>query len=454
MTRSNPDETAGRSTEEWGPAAEADPRCSVARKAGPGRAAPAREVLPPPRKRVFVFAVAGLTVLLGYGAYEHWRTDERAARTQQDTINFVPDVQTVAAQLESQPTKLVLPGQIEAFLTSTIYPRATGYVAERRVDIGSHVRKGDLLIRIAAPDLDAQLKQSQGQLEQTKAALGQSTAQLAQAKANLALASITSQRFKKLTTEGYQTVQNNDNQNTAVQSQQANVDSAAASIKVASANIQAQEATVEHLAALVSYERVVAPFDGVVTTRGVEKGDLVNADTKTGNPLFTIANEDVLRVTIHVPQANAFAIRDGLLGTAYLPQKPDRTFSGRVARSSIELLNSARTLDAEVDIANPDGALKAGAYVDVTFDVPRLHPSVTLPATALIFNQDGLQAAVVRSDRVHMQKLTIDRDLGKTIELRDGLEGDEQIVDNPPANLQEGARVKVTGKPAAKEARR
>ena len=413
-----------------------------------------REAPPPPRKRVFFIVLLVAVALLGYGAFGHFETYERASETQQEAIDFTPDVTTITAKAESDPVKLTLPGQAEPFYQSTIYPRATGYIAERRVDIGSHVKKGDLLIRISAPDLDQQLAQAKGQLAQTVAAQAQAQASLDQAKANLQLAQVTSQRYQKLTTQGYETVQNNDNQKTAVQSGGANVESAQAGIKVADANTKAQQATVDRLQALVAFEVVDAPYDGVITTRGVEVGDLVNADSKTGNPLFTIAYDKKLRVTVHVPQANAFSVKDGLYATAYLPQKPEEMFSGKIARSSVALLNSARTLDTEVDVDNPTGALRPGSFVNVTFEVPRLHPNVVLPAEALIFNKNGMQVAVVQDNEIHLQTISIYRDFGKTVELRDGLNGGEQIVNNPPVDITEHMKVKVKQKPPEEQAKK
>ena len=413
-----------------------------------------REAPPPPRKRVFFIVLLVVVGALGYGAFEHFQTYQRASDTQQEAIDFTPEVTTITAKAESGPVKLTLPGQTEPFYQSTIYPRATGYIAERKVDIGSHVKKGDLLIRISAPDLDQQLAQAKGQLAQSVAAEAQAQATLDQAKANLALAQLTSQRYQKLTTQGYETVQNNDNQKTAVQSGGATVESAQAGIKVADANTKAAQATVDRLQALVAFEVVAAPYDGVITTRGVEVGDLVNADSKTGDPLFTVAYDKVLRVTVHVPQANAFAIKDGLLATAYLPQKPEQTFSGKIARSSVALLNSARTLDTEVDVENPTGALRPGAFVNVTFEVPRLHPNVVLPAESLIFNKNGMQVAVVQDGEVHMQTINIYRDFGKTVELRDGLNGGEQIVSNPPVDITDHMKVKVKPKPPEEQAKK
>ncbi len=318
---------------------------------------------------------------------------------------------------------------------------------ERRVDIGSRVKKGDLLIRIAAPDVDQQLAQAKAQLEQVRAAQAQAQASLDQAKANLELANVTFKRTNQLTQRGYETVQNNDNQRTQVDSQQASVETAQAGIKVAAANVLAQQATVDRLEVLTRFEQVLSPYDGIVTTRGVDVGDLVNADSKTGTPLFTVARDDVLRVSVNVPQADAFGIEEGINAEAFLPQRPEKTYTGKVARSSVALLNASRVLDTEVDVANPQGELKPGAFVNVTFSVPRLRPAVMLPAEALIFNATGLQVAIVQDDEVHLQTISIYRDFGKTVELRDGLNGGEQVVLNPPIDLTEHMRVKIKQAP-------
>ena len=413
-----------------------------------------RDPPPLPRKRVFVIAILVVVCLLAYGSYEHFATYEIATETQQETKDYVPEVQTITAEVDGAPINLSLPGQTEAFDTATIYPRATGYVAERKVDIGSRVKTGDLLIRIAAPDLDQQLAQARGQLEQTKAAQAQAQASLDQSKANLALANVTFKRTNKLTQQGFETVQNNDNQQTQVQSQQASVETSQAGIKVAAANTQAQQATVDRLVALTQFEEVRAPFDGIVTTRAVDIGDLVNADTKTGSPLFTVAKDNVLRVAVNVPQANALSIRVGLEADVTLPQMPNHPFTGKIARSSVALQNSARTLDTEVDVANPQGTLRPGSFVTVTFHLPRVQPNVVLPAEALIFNQHGLQVATVQDDEIHLQTVTVYRDFGKTVELRDGLSGGEQVVLSPPIDLTDHSKVKIKEKAPEEQAKK
>jgi RND family efflux transporter MFP subunit len=385
-----------------------------------------------------------VAALLGFGVYRHWRENAAAARTQQQTADFVPTLRAVTARREEDPIRVVLPGQTEPFLVANIYARATGYVAERRVDIGSRVRKGDLLLRIAAPDLDQQLAQAEAQLGQVRAAVVQAQAQVTQAQATLALQTTNLQRANQLTQQGYETAQNQQTQQTTVQSQQAALVTAQAGVKVAEANLQAQQATVDRLRALGAFENVVAPFDGVVTARNVEVGDLVNADAATGAPMFTLDRDDVLRVAVQVPQYSAQGIRDGLEAEVVAPQTPGRTFHGKVARSSVALLYSSRTLATEVDVPNPDGALRPGDFVDVTFSIPRTEVAVSLPSDALVFDQDGMQVAVVdRDGRVAMRKIDIYRDLGTTVELKDGLQGGETVLLGPPVDLRNGARVKV-----------
>ncbi len=402
---------------------------------------------PVPRKRVFAVVLLLLACLIGYGAFKHWQTSQAADEAQREVRDFVPAVQTIEARGDDAPRKLTLPGQTEPFDMATIYPRATGYVVERHVDIGSRVKKGDLLIRIAAPDVDQQLAQAKAQLEQVKAAQAQAQASLDQSKANLELANVTFKRTNQLTQRGYETVQNNDNQRTQVDSQQASVETAQAGIKVAAANVLAQQATVDRLEVLTRFEQVVSPYDGIITTRGVDVGDLVNADTKSGAPLFTVARDDVLRVSVNVPQSDAFGIRDGLDAETFLPQMPEKTYTGKVARSSVALLNASRVLNTEVDVANPRGELKPGAFVNVTFSIPRLRPAIMVPAEALIFNAQGLQVATVQDDEVHLQAVAIYRDFGKTVELRDGLNGGEQVILNPPIDLTDHMHVKVKQPP-------
>mgnify|MGYP005812315847 CR=1 FL=1 len=420
--------------------------------AGDGRPEPS---YPLPSGKLFFGVAVIIAGLVAFGAYGHWRQNADARETQEETINFVPTVRTARAAATTKPVDLVLPGQTRAFDTASIYARATGYIAERRVDIGSRVKKGDLLVRIAAPDLDRQLDQAIAQLAQVKAALAQARAQVDQAQANLKLAQVNFERSDALVHRGYDTQQNKDTQQANLTSQQAALETAKAGVTLADANVQAQQAMVDRLRTLTDFEQVTAPFDGVVTRRNVDVGDLVNADNGSGTPMFTMDRDDVLRVSVDVPQSAASGIRDGLEGKVTVPQMPNQVFTGKVARSSVALLSASRTLTTEVDVPNPDGRLRAGLYVDVTISVPREGPSVVVPSEALIFNQQGLHVATVESDdTIRMKSVSIHRDFGRTVELGEGLHEGEAIVLSPPATLRDGTKVKLAPAPEPREAQK
>jgi HlyD family secretion protein len=397
----------------------------------------------PPSPKLFWIIVAVVAVVLGVGAFGHWRTDAAAKETQDETTNAKPSVRVAPAKVISAPIKTTLPGQTQAFDQANIFARATGYIAERKVDIGSQVKKGDLLARIAAPDLDHQLDQAVAQLAQTVASVAQAKAQVSLAQANLKLGNMTFARIGSLADKGFETLQNKDNQQANVSTQQANVESANAAVKVAEANVQAQQATVNRLKSLTGFEEVLAPFDGVISSRNVDIGDLVNADSGTGTAMFGIVQDDIIRVAVNVPQTLAVGIKDGLEAKVNVFELPDRTFSGTVARNAGALMSTSRTLPAQVDVKNTDHALKSGIFVNVEIDVPRDHPSVQIPAEALIFNQQGLRVATVKDGKIHLQQVTVYRDLGDTLELASGLNGGDQVVLNPPTMVHEGQAVRI-----------
>jgi HlyD family secretion protein len=384
-----------------------------------------------------------IVAMICWGAYAHWRQNEAAAQTQQETANFVPTVRVAVAKAEIDPIEVTLPGQTEPFETANILARATGYVSERKVDIGSRVKKGDLLVHIVAPDLDQQLSQAEAQLGQVRAAKAEAEAQVTQAQANLDLQKSNLQRADTLTKQGFETVRNQQTQQTTVQSDEAALVTSQAGVKVAEANVRAQQATVDRLRALAAFENVVAPFDGVISVRNVEVGDLVNADPTGGTPLFTVDHDEVLRILVRIPQYSAEGIRDGLDADVTVPGIPGKTFSGKVARNSRALLYASRTLSAEVDLANPNGELRPGLFANVTFKIPRAHPNVSISSDALMFDQHGMRVAVVENNEAKMHKINIYRDLGATVEVDEGLKGGEAVVISPPVDLTDGAKVKV-----------
>lgn len=399
---------------------------------------------PPPRKRVALYVLFPIVALLGLGAWMHYQTYAAARETQQHEETFTPRVRTAEAKKVDTPVELTLPGQTQAFNVANIYARATGYVAERKVDIGSRVKKGDLLLRIAAPDLDQQLAQAQAQLGQTQAAVLQAQAQLQSANANTKLANVTKYRETTLASQGWETKQNADNATANLDVQTAGIANAQAGVAVAVANQKAQQATVDRLQALTAFERIMAPFDGVITARNVDAGDLLTQDNASGTPLFSIARDDVLRTAIYVPQSGAIGIRDGLPAKVTVPELPGRTFDATINRSADALQSSNRSMLTEVDVKNPDGALRPGLFVDVTISIPRQAPGVVVPDEALVFNAAGLRVATVQPDNtIRFRQVSIYRDFGTSAELRDGLQGGETLVLQPPTELKDGDKVQV-----------
>jgi len=405
------------------------------------------DVPPPPRRRVLFYVAIPVIGLIGWGAFGQWRTHAAAAEAQDQQREYVPTVRTAQAKRVDTPVDLTEPGQTLAFDTANIFARATGYIAERHVDIGTRVHKGDLMLRIAAPDLDQQLVQGQAQLGQNEASLLQARANLEQAQASVHLANVTKSRTTTLASQGWETKQNADNSTATAAVDAAGVTSAQAGIAVAEANLRAQRATVQRLQELSRFEQVTAPFDGVVTSRNVDTGDLLTSDSTGGLPMLSIARDDVLRVSVDVPQSAAIGVREGLAAKVTVPELPGRNFDAHVSRTAHALDANARSLLTEVDIDNKDGTLRPGLYANVTFEIPRQKPGIIVPDEALVFNADGLHVVILDGDVVRFRKISIYRDFGTSAELNDGLQGNETLVLSPPPDLADGGKVKVEQNP-------
>ena len=411
---------------------------------------------PPPRelpqvniRRLGLIVGAALVLLLLIGVFGRVQTYRAAEATRSNNANGALAVRVALAKRETGDVDVTLPAQTEAFDAASIYARATGYIAERRVDIGSRVRKGALLV--SAPDTDAQLAQAQAQLAQMKAALLEAQSALKQAQANSHLAGLTTTRSSTLAGEGWATRQTADNDVANASVQKQGVSSAQAAIAVAAANILAQQATVNRLSTLVGYERVVAPFDGVITARRTDIGDLVQADASGGTSMFDEQDDNVLRASVYVPRSQAIGTPHGRHATGTVPEMPSQHSHGRVARSAAAIDETSRSMLTEVDIPNQDHRLRAGLYVQISFGVPRTHPAVTIPDAAVIFDGKGLTVATVNDGRAHLTPITIERDFGTVAELSRGLDGGEQVIIDPPSNLTGDQKVKVENPPSAKD---
>jgi RND family efflux transporter MFP subunit len=377
----------------------------------------------------------GLTVvvllggLIGIGAWAHARQQAATIATLTAERDAVPVVRTAILQPLDTPRRIDLPGSTQAFDTATLFARATGYIGKRNVDIGSRVHAGDVLAVIAAPELDQQLAQARAQLMQTQASLAQS-------QTNTELARVTNGRTTRLVGEGWTSQQQGDQDRLSYAS-------SIAAVGVARANLQAQQAQVSRLEELTGFERVVAPFDGVITSRQIDVGSLVTADANSGTPMFSIAHTNVLRVQIYVPQMNYFGLKDGQQAEVTVPELPGRVFPGRLARNASALQADTRTVLAEVDVENTDGTLAPGIYTIVHLDQPRLYPVVSVPSQALIFDKDGLQAVVYLDGVARLRHLDVAADNGSTVEVRAGLQAGDRLILNPPIGVTDGMRVRT-----------
>jgi RND family efflux transporter MFP subunit len=371
----------------------------------------------------------GLTLgaFIVFGGIQHYRLHHAAVAAMQARHDAVPRVRVEAVKVTTTARDLSLPGTMSAFEAATIYARQSGYVAARKVDIGSRVKEGDLLAVVAAPEIDDQLTQA-------RAELGQMQAALKQAEANRGLAQATDRRTASLVSDGWASKQQGDTDRAGLKAQDA-------AVGVAEANILAQQAQVARLEKEQSYERVLAPFDGVITQRSIDTGSLVTADSTAGSPMFAIARTNVLRVQVYVPQDAAQGVRDGVAADIIVPEMPGRVFTGRVARTADALQAGTRTLLVEVDVDNPDDVLAAGVYCTVRFQVPRANPVIEIPAEALIFNKDGTQVAVYDDGKARIRKVNLAEDDGDHVDIATGLKPTDKVIVSLPVDLTDGAPV-------------
>jgi RND family efflux transporter MFP subunit len=377
-----------------------------------------------------VFAIGAFLLLTGgiaLGASRHHSKQQQVRSTADHTRHFAPTVSVAPVEASPVVTSVTLPGTTAAFAAANIYARATGYIDQRNVDIGDHVRKDELLAELAVPELDEQIAQNEATLDQLRAAVQQ-------AQANATLAQATWGRDKPLLRDGWVTGHQGD-----IDLQTVKADEAA--VSVAQANVSAQERLLRVLRQNRAYASVVAPFDGIITQRNVDVGSLVQGNANTGTFMFEIMQKDVIRVWVYVPQDAAFGVAPGVDAIVRVPELPNRQFPGKVTRIADALQSGTRTLLTEIDIPNPDGALPPGIYCSVELKIPRKTPSFTIPAEALLFNRNGLQAAVVKDGKAEIRTVRVARDLGTRVEVDAGLRAGERVILNPPVTLVDGSAV-------------
>ena len=329
----------------------------------------------------------------------------------------VESVSVIHAQPGAPATDLALPATLQAYSDSPIYARTNGYVSHWYADIGAHVRQGQLLALIQSPEVDQELNQAR--------------ATLAQAQANLTLAGMTATRYQELIKTDAVSQQDVDqnNQNLAAQK----------------ANVQASSANVDRLNQLQSFERVVAPFDGIITQRLTDIGDLINAGNGgTGYELFRMAKINVIRAYVTVPETYSEQIVNGMKATLQVTGLAGQQFIGAVVRNSHSIATNSHTLLVEIDVPNSFGKLMPGAYAEVHLHVSVPVRSLVIPDEAVLFQAAGPQVAIVnQKNQVELHKVTLGRDFGDTIEVTRGIDGSESIITSPPDYLVNGMKVSV-----------
>ncbi len=367
---------------------------------------------------LIVLAIAGM--LIAFGILPRLRARQMLRA---ETNRYAEPAVSVLKPTRAAPAEeVVLPGNIQAFIDAPIYARTNGYLRHWYFDIGTHVRKGELLADIESPEVDRELQQA--------------TEDLSTAQANLELARITANRYVDLFKSDSVAKQDVDN---AVQTAAAR-----------SATVKSAQANVQRLQQLVDFEKIYAPFDGVLTARNTDIGQLIDSGSSGGatRELFHIQAVNVLRVFVQVPQAYSHATVPGLHADLTLPELPGRRFPGTLVRTARAIDPVTRTLTVEVDIVNSTGLLFPGAYTEIHFDIRSVTPVLLIPSTSLIFRAQGLRVPVVgEGNRVHLLRVTLGKDFGNTVEVLAGLSADSPVVANPPDSLVEGEVVRIV-KPA------
>jgi len=364
-----------------------------------------------------IFGLAVLLIVAGAVVYRGITTRARAAAdVKADTRDLaVPAVSLAQPKRGAPQEEIVLPGNIQAFIDAPIYARTSGYLKRWYVDIGGRVKDGQLLADIDTPELDQQLQQAR--------------AELATAKANYDLAQTTAARYEFLLKSDSVAKQDVDNAVGDAHAKKAMVDSAADNVK--------------RLEQLQSFEKVYAPFDGVLTARNTDIGQLIGSGSGSGaKELFHVAAINTLRVYINVPQTYSPAAVPSVQAYLTLPQFPGRRFPGKLVRTSNAIDQASRTLLTEVDVANPTGEILPGAYAEVHLKLPSATSTVVIPVTSLIFRSEGLRIGVVRNGHAALIPITLGRDFGTEVEVISGLDGSEKVITNPPDSLVEGQEVR------------
>ncbi|PYT31724.1 MAG: efflux RND transporter periplasmic adaptor subunit [Acidobacteria bacterium] len=408
-------------------------------KAPPSAPQPAQ----PSRMTLGALSLVGVVaVLVAFfvGYLPHRRREAMLISEANAQHEAVPVVTVVQVVQSTGSVSLKLPGSIQAVTETPVLSRSNGYVRKRFVDIGDRVAVGQLLAELEAPELEQLLVQGRAELQQARSALEQTSASLEQGKANEELARVTAQRWARLVTKGAVSRQENDNYQAQYQSQVANVKALEKAVAAARNNVSASGANVARLSELRGFKMVRAPFAGVITLRNVDVGTLITA---ANTLMFRIAQTNILRTFLNVPQTESGAVRVGQAARITVPDLPGRQFTGTVTRTSNALDPATRTLLVEVQVPNQRSILLPGMYGQVDLTTPRKDPPLLIPGDTLVVRPDGTQVALVTPDQtIHFQHIELGRDYGDRIEVISGLQLGQRVVVNPGDTVREGAKVK------------
>jgi RND family efflux transporter MFP subunit len=361
---------------------------------------------------IVVVVVAGLLIS---GIWSRVRA--RTALNTETVQAALQAVSVISPKQTAPADEIILPGNVQPFITSPIYARTNGYLKKWYFDIGAHVKQGELLAVIETPEVDQQLEQARSNL--------------LTAQANLELAAITKTRYSGLL------------KSNAVSQQ--DVDNAVGTYNANKAIVEADQAAVQQYSALVSFEKVYAPFDGVIIARNTDIGDLINSGSSTAakTDLFHIAQPGILRVYVNVPEEYSRGIKVGMTADLSLAEFPERKFQGKLVRTADDINLTTRTLLIEIDVDNPTGTLLTGSYAEVHLAVPQQASTFLIPVNTLLFRTEGLRVGIVKDGKVVLTAVTPGHDFGNEIEVVAGVKAGDQIIINPPDSIVSGQQVQI-----------
>jgi RND family efflux transporter MFP subunit len=396
-------------------------------------------------KQIGLWVGLGFVILLVLAVVPRLVRRHHLAKDKTSQQDAVPAVSVVEVQAVPPTIDLELSGTMSALTEAPLLARADGYLVKRYVDIGDHVRKGQLMALISSPDLDQQVRQARAALLESHSSLDQAQSALNQSKANEGLAAVSAQRWARLQEKGAVSRQENDSYQANFQAQTANVGASTANVQTATHNIASSEANLQRMIELQGFEQVTAPFDGIVTDRNLDIGALISQGSTL---LFRVAQIEVLRTYIEVPQTNAPVVKVGDPAWISFAEYPGRSFAGAITRTSNSLDPTTRTMLTEVQLPNTEHQLLPGMFAMVKLTVPTIGSAVLIPGEAMMVRSEGpLVATVTDQNVIHLEQINVGHDYGNTVEVLTGLSAGQKIVVNPGDSVIEGAKVKpVLGK--------